>query len=42
MCVETGRVYLPARTKRTQIFEGDPHDAVAKLVEKLRFEARVL
>jgi len=41
-CIETGRVYLPARTKRTQIFEGDPHDAVAKLVEKLRFEARVL
>jgi electron transfer flavoprotein beta subunit len=40
--VEMDRVYLPARTKRTQIFEGNPKDAVAKLVEKLRFEARVL
>jgi electron transfer flavoprotein beta subunit len=40
--VETDRVYLPARTKRTRMFEGNPRDAVAKLVEKLRFEARVL
>ena len=36
------RVYLPERTKRTQLFEGDPKQAAAQLVEKLRFEARVL
>jgi electron transfer flavoprotein beta subunit len=36
------RIYLPERTKRTQIFEGNPKEAAAKLVEKLRFEARVL
>ncbi|HTS66017.1 MAG TPA: electron transfer flavoprotein subunit beta/FixA family protein [Candidatus Acidoferrales bacterium] len=36
------RVYLPERTKRTQLFEGNPQEAAAKLVEKLRFEARVL
>jgi electron transfer flavoprotein beta subunit len=36
------RVYLPARTKRSQIFDGPPKEAAAKLVEKLKFEARVL
>jgi electron transfer flavoprotein beta subunit len=36
------RVYLPERTKRTQLFEGNPKEAAAKLVEKLRFEARVI
>jgi electron transfer flavoprotein beta subunit len=36
------RIYLPERTKKTQIFEGDPKEAAAKLIEKLRFEARVL
>jgi electron transfer flavoprotein beta subunit len=36
------RVYLPERVKRTQLFEGSPKEAAAKLVEKLRFEARVL
>ena len=36
------RVYLPEQTKRTQIFEGAPKEAAAKLVEKLKFEARVL
>jgi electron transfer flavoprotein beta subunit len=36
------RIYLPERTKRTQLFEGNPKEAAAKLVEKLRFEARVL
>jgi electron transfer flavoprotein beta subunit len=36
------RVYLPERTKRTQLFEGDPQQAAAQLVDKLRFEARVL
>jgi electron transfer flavoprotein beta subunit len=36
------RVYLPERAKRTQLFEGNPKEAAAKLVEKLKFEARVL
>lgn len=36
------RIYLPERTKKTQLFEGDPKEAAAKLVEKLRFEARVI
>jgi len=36
------RLYLPERTKRTQLFEGDPKETAAKLAEKLKFEARVL
>ncbi len=36
------RVYLPERTKRTQLFEGSPKEAAAKLIEKLKFEARVI
>jgi electron transfer flavoprotein beta subunit len=36
------RIYLPERAKHTQLFEGSPKEAAAKLVEKLKFEARVL
>jgi electron transfer flavoprotein beta subunit len=36
------RVYAPERTKHTQLFEGSPKEAAAKLVEKLKFEARVI
>jgi len=36
------RIYLPERTKRTQLFEGSPKEAAAQLVEKLKFEARVI
>jgi electron transfer flavoprotein beta subunit len=36
------RIYLPERIKQTQILEGAPKEAAAKLVEKLKFEARVL
>jgi electron transfer flavoprotein beta subunit len=36
------RVYLPERAKRTQLFEGNPAEAATKLVEKLKFEARVI
>jgi electron transfer flavoprotein beta subunit len=35
-------LHLPERTKRTQLFEGSPKEAAQKLVEKLKFEARVL
>src|SRR6266852_1968021 len=31
------RVYLPEKTKRTQILDGSPKEAAAKLVEKLKF-----
>jgi len=36
------RLYLPQRTKQTQILEGNAREAAAKLVEKLKFEARVI
>jgi electron transfer flavoprotein beta subunit len=36
------RVYLPQKTKQTQIFEGPASEVASKLVEKLKFEARVL
>jgi len=40
--IQFSRVYLPEKSKRTQILEGSPKEAAAKLVEKLRFEARLL
>jgi electron transfer flavoprotein beta subunit len=36
------RVYLPQRTKQTQLLEGNAKEAAAKLVEKLKFEVRVI
>lgn len=36
------RVYLPQKSKQTQIFEGDAKTAAAQLVEKLKFEVRVI
>ena len=36
------RVYPPQRSKQTQILEGTAKEAAAKLVEKLKFEVRVL
>jgi electron transfer flavoprotein beta subunit len=40
--IRFARVYVPEKTKRSQIFDGPPKEAAAKLVEKLKFEARVL
>ena len=40
--VTVERVHLPERTKRTKLFEGSPKEAAAQLVEKLKFEARVI
>src|SRR5882757_5246463 len=37
-----GKVYLPQRTKQTQMLEGNAREAAAKLVKKLRFEVRVI
>ena len=36
------RVYLPQRTKQSQILTGDAKQAAKQLVEKLKFEARVI
>lgn len=36
------RVYAPQKSKQTQIFEGDAKSAAAQLVEKLKFEVRVI
>ncbi|MBV9301547.1 MAG: electron transfer flavoprotein subunit beta/FixA family protein [Acidobacteriaceae bacterium] len=36
------RVYLPQRHKQTQIFSGEAKQVAKQLVEKLKFEARVL
>jgi electron transfer flavoprotein beta subunit len=40
--IRLDRIYLPVKAKHSQIFDGSPTEAAAKLVEKLRFEARVL
>src|SRR3984957_16737580 len=40
--IKLDRIYLPERTKKSQIFDGPPKEAAAQLVEKLKFEARVL
>jgi len=36
------KVYAPHKQKQAQIFEGDPQTAAAQLVEKLKFEVRVI
>ena len=35
-------LYVPQKTKTTLFLEGSPQEAAEKLVEKLKFEARVL
>jgi electron transfer flavoprotein beta subunit len=36
------RVYLPQKSKQTQLLDGSAKEAAAKLVEKLKFEVRVI
>ena len=36
------RIFIPQKSKQAQIFEGDARTSAAKLVEKLKFEARIL
>ncbi|MCC6343989.1 MAG: electron transfer flavoprotein subunit beta/FixA family protein [Bryobacterales bacterium] len=36
------RIYMPQKTKQTQILEGPAREVAAKLAEKLKFEVRVL
>src|SRR5437588_1070465 len=40
--IEMSKIYIPPRTKQAQIFDGPPQEAARQLVEKLKFEARVL
>jgi electron transfer flavoprotein beta subunit len=40
--VEISRLYPPQKTKQTEMLEGSPREAAAKLVERLKFGARVL
>jgi len=36
------RIYVPAKTKKTEFLTGSPKEVAAKLVEKLKIEARVI
>jgi electron transfer flavoprotein beta subunit len=36
------RIYIPTKTKKTEFLTGTPKETAAKLVEKLKFEARVI
>ena len=39
---EVDEVFVPERKSRVEMISGDPAEAAAKLVEKLRREAKVL
>jgi electron transfer flavoprotein beta subunit len=36
------KIYIPVKTKKTEYFTGTPQEIATKLVEKLKFEARVI
>ena len=36
------KIYVPSKTKKTEFLTGTPKEVAAKLVEKLKFEARVI
>jgi electron transfer flavoprotein beta subunit len=40
--VEIARVYLPQKSRQTELLDGSPREAAAHLVERLRFVARVI
>jgi len=40
--MQTERIYIPERSKQTQIFTGDARQVAQQLAEKLKFEARVI
>jgi hypothetical protein len=42
VAIEISRVYVPQKTKQTEILGGSVRQAAALLVERLRFGARVL
>jgi electron transfer flavoprotein beta subunit len=39
---EVERIYVPQKSKKTEFIDGSPREIAAKLVEKLKHEARVL
>ena len=39
---ETKKIYVPQKTKKTEFLEGAPKEVAARLVEKLKHEARIL
>ena len=40
--LEIERIYVPQKSKQTEILDGSPAEAAAKLVERLKFIARVI
>jgi len=40
--ISVRKIYQPQRAKQAQLLEGSPREAAARLLEKLKFEARVL
>ncbi|MGZ4822628.1 MAG: electron transfer flavoprotein subunit beta, partial [Terriglobales bacterium] len=36
------RLYIPEKTKKTELLQGSPAEVAKKLVEKLRDEARII
>jgi electron transfer flavoprotein beta subunit len=40
--ISLDRIYMPLKSKKSQIFDGPAKESAAKLIEKLRFEARVI
>src|SRR5262249_56829045 len=36
------KIYVPTKTKKTEFLTGTPKEMAAKLIEKLKFEARVI
>jgi electron transfer flavoprotein beta subunit len=36
------KIYVPVKTKKTEFLTGTPKEVATKLVEKLKFEARVI
>jgi electron transfer flavoprotein beta subunit len=36
------RIYVPSKTKKTEFLTGTPKEAAAKLIEKLKHDARVI
>ena len=42
LAASVDKIYVPVKNKQTQLLDGTAKEAAAKLVEKLKFEARVL
>ena len=40
--ISLDRIYIPGKSRKSQIFDGPAKESAAKLIEKLRFEARVI